>query len=150
MRAALAAAAAITLIACAAAKAPQPHVVYFLVDDMGWSNVGYHNDEPNTPTIDALAEEGAQLERFYTYKVCSPTRSSFLSGRLPIHVNQMNHPPATPGGGVPPEMTTIADVLNQAAPTPYRSHQLGKWHGGMSRPEQLPVNRGFPSSFESR
>ena len=61
---------------------------YFLVDDMGWGNVGYHNDEPLTPTIDALAKGGAQLDRFYAYQVCSPTRSGFLSGRLPIHVNQ--------------------------------------------------------------
>eukprot|EP00937_MAST-01D_sp_MAST-1D-sp2_P005845 g5845.t1 len=128
------------------AVARAPHVVYFLVDDMGWANVGFHNDEPLTPTIDALARGGAQLERFYTYKVCSPTRSSFLSGRLPIHVNQVNHPPATPGGGVPPEMSTIADVLNKAEPS-YVSHQIGKWHGGMSRTEQLPINRGFASSF---
>ena len=43
-------------------------------------------------------------------------------------------------------MTTIADVLNKASP-PYKSHQIGKWHGGMSRSEQLPVNRGFQSSL---
>ena len=121
-----------------------PHVVYFLVDDLGNANVGFHNDEPITPTIDALARNGAILDRFYTYKFCSPTRSSFLSGRLPVHVNQINHPPEVPGGGVPPEMSTIADVLKGAG---YRSHQIGKWHGGMSRAEQLPVNRGFESSF---
>ena len=34
--------------------------------------VGFHNDEPLTPTIDALAREGAQLDRFYTYHVRSP------------------------------------------------------------------------------
>ena len=134
------------LLTTAAFASQGPHLIYFLVDDMGWSNVGYHNDEPHTPTIDSLAREGTQLNRFYAYQVCSPTRSSFLSGRLPIHVNQFNHPPAIPGGGVPPEMATVADVLNKASP-PYRSHQIGKWHGGMSREEQLPINRGFVSSL---
>ena len=117
-----------------------------VISRLSFVTVGFHNDEPLTPTIDSLARGGAQLDRFYTYHVCSPTRSSFLSGRLPIHVNQYNHPPPVPGGGVPPEMTTIADVLNKATP-PYKSHQIGKWHAGMSRSEQLPVNRGFNSSL---
>ena len=59
-----------------------PHIVYFLVDDLGNGNVGFHNDEPITPHIDQLAKEGAILNRFYTYRFCSPTRSSFLSGIL--------------------------------------------------------------------
>ena len=128
-------------------RSPPPHIVYFLVDDLGNANVGFHNDEPLTPVIDTLAAEGARLDRFYVYRFCSPTRSSFLSGRLPYHVNQINHPPYEAGGGVPPEMSTIADMLNRAKPTPYRSHQIGKWHGGMSRTEQLPIHRGFNSSF---
>ena len=41
-----------------------PHVVYFLVDDLGNANVGFHNDEPLTPTIDSLARNGAILDRF--------------------------------------------------------------------------------------
>ena len=129
-----------------AAVARPPHIVYFLVDDLGNANVGFRNDEPITPAIDTLAAGGAVLDRFYVFRFCSPTRSSFLSGRLPYHVNQANHPPNVPGGGVPPEMATIADCLNRADP-PYRSHQIGKWHGGMSRPEQLPVRRGFASSL---
>ena len=56
--------------------------------------------EPLTPNIDSLAKQGALLKHHYTFKFCSPTRSSFLSGRLPLHVNQQNHPPEMPGGGV--------------------------------------------------
>jgi hypothetical protein len=40
-------------------------------------------------------------------------------------VNQQNHPPELPGGGVPLEMTTIADKLSS---TGYLCHQLGKSH----------------------
>ena len=66
-------------------------------DDLGYSNVGFtalaHNDEPLTPHIDGLANSGVLLNRFYTYRFCSPTRSSFISGRLPIHVRIRNQFP---------------------------------------------------------
>ena len=103
----LAAAFAVLAMAMASVSpsAPPPQtIVYFLVDDLGFANVGYNNQpnaEPLTPTIDALHDSGAELTNYYAYKFCSPTRSSFLSGRLPIHVNQQNHPPTSPAGGVP-------------------------------------------------
>eukprot|EP01047_Picozoa_sp_COSAG01_P001218 COSAG01_NODE_26_length_36857_cov_31.426166_23_plen_140_part_00 len=95
----------------------------------GFSNVGYNNGpnpEPRTPHIDALHHSGAELTNYYVYRFCSPTRSSFMSGRLPFHVNQQNHPPASPGGGVPLGMTTLADKLNASG---YLSHQIGKVSG---------------------
>ena len=56
---------------------------------------GWHNPKARTPNLDVLVKEGVELDRFYTYKYCSPTRSSFLSGRLPFHNTQINI-----GGGV--------------------------------------------------
>jgi len=131
---------------CGAAIGAPPHIVFLLVDDLGFAGVGFNSPlgEPKTPNIDALAAEGAVLGRHYAYQFCSPTRSSFLSGRLPIHVNQQNHPPCELGGGVPPNMTTIATLLRRAG---YSTHHAGKWHGGMSKHEQLPINRGFDTSL---
>lgn len=109
------------------AAVQKPNIVYFLVDDLGFSNVGYNNrpdPEPLTPHIDGLHDTGVELTNYYVYRFCSPTRSSFMSGRLPYHVNQENHPPASPGGGVPLAMTTIADKLNASG---YACHQIGKW-----------------------
>lgn len=137
----------LNLAACGyAVGMPPPHIVYFLVDDLGFAGVGFNSPsaEPLTPHIDELASQGAVLGRHYTYQFCSPTRSSFLSGRLPIHVNQQNHPPCEIGGGVPVNMTSIATVLKGAG---YATHHAGKWHGGMSAVEQLPINRGFDSSL---
>jgi arylsulfatase A-like enzyme len=48
----------------ATAVAKAPHVVYFLVDDLGHANVGFNNDEPITPNIDALAKQSVILERY--------------------------------------------------------------------------------------
>ena len=69
----------------------KPHIVFMLVDDWGWADVGYHrntskNDVP-TPNIDSLVKEGLQFDQHYVYNWCAPSRSALLSGRLPIHVN---------------------------------------------------------------
>ena len=123
-----------------------PHLVMALVDDLGYAGVGFSSssDEPITPRIDTLASSGALLTRHYTFKYCSPSRSSFLSGRLPAHVNQQNRPPNVAGGGIAINMTTIGTVLRDAG---YATVHVGKWHGGMSHPAQLPINRGFDSSL---
>ena len=58
-----------------------------LVDDYGWNNVGFHAknqpnaDEISTPVMDELAAEGIILDRHYVYRFCSPSRSSFNTGR---------------------------------------------------------------------
>ena len=71
------------------APTERPHIVMALVDDLGHAGLGYTSpkNEPRTPVIDALAKESAVLSQHYTFRFCSPTRSSFLSGRLPLHVN---------------------------------------------------------------
>ena len=84
-----------------------PHIVAILADDYGWANVGYHHAsrEVATPSIDALRQSGIELTRHYAYKYCSPSRCSFQTGRLPVHVNTRNaeptvRNPADPGGAV--------------------------------------------------
>jgi len=122
-----------------------PHIVFLLSDDLGWNNVGFHNPLVHTPAIDALREQGVELTRHYAYKFCSPSRSSFLSGRLPVHVNERNKITEAPLAGVHPNMTTIPAMLKQAG---YKSHHVGKWHAGMaSRSLNIPIARGFDSSL---
>jgi hypothetical protein len=100
-------------------------------------------------------KEGVELDRFYTYKYCSPTRSSFLSGRLPIHNTQINI-----GGGVHfvqmeeagPEyfsgvdyrMTILPKKLKEGG---YESYAIGKWHGGDASVHLTPKARGFDHHF---
>lgn len=129
----------------------QPHIVVLLADNVGWSAVGFHKpaelpwSDVHTPHLDVLAATGVELERHYTYKFCSPSRSSFLSGRLPFHSNTYNDDPTMPGAGVPVGMTLLPQVLKQAG---YATHQVGKWHVGMaSKSTQTPLARGFDSSL---
>ena len=69
---------ALTMFAAlpASAATRRPNVVIFLADDLGWSDVGFRGGPIDTPSIDRLASEGAQLDRFYTTPICSPTRSA--------------------------------------------------------------------------
>eukprot|EP00040_Diaphanoeca_grandis_P032142 m.194271 g.194271 ORF g.194271 m.194271 type:complete len:815 (+) comp32518_c5_seq1:283-2727(+) len=133
-----------TASASSAPTPSKPNIIYFMVDDLGYANVGFHNEEPITPIIDGLHATGIEIMNFYTYHVCSPTRSSFLTGRLPIHVNQLNHNVSFAGGAIPLGMTTLADKLRSVG---YSTHQLGKWHLGMSGYDRLPIANGFDTSF---
>ena len=64
----------------------QPNIVFFLVDDLGYSDCGFNGGrEIKTPHIDRLAKSGAVLEHHYVQPVCSPTRSALLTGRYPTH-----------------------------------------------------------------
>src|SRR5687767_10914071 len=72
--------------ASAAEPAPRPHMVFFLIDDLGWSDVGFHGGEIKTPHIDRRAAAGARLEAFYVQPVCSPTRAALLTGRYPMRL----------------------------------------------------------------
>ena len=134
----------------------KPHIVFVMVDDWGWANVGYHRDpstkEVVTPTFDSLAKQGLELDQHYAYQFCSPSRSSFLTGRLPIHVNDKNEvlwtynpdDPVSGFAGIPRNMTGIATRLKEAG---YASHMVGKWHAGAATLGHIPTGRGFESSF---
>ena len=140
----------LSLFLVAAQPAKKPHIIMMLADDLGWNNIGFHQAqhgkaEIRTPTIDALASSGLQMERMYAYKYCSPSRSSFLSGRLPIHVTQNNkNNDITNPGGADLRMTLIPEQLRKAG---YRNSLVGKWHVGARSTENLPIERGFDSHF---
>ena len=47
-----------------------PHIIFVLVDDWGWNDIGYRSSYMNwtTPTIDKLADQGVKLENYFTHK----------------------------------------------------------------------------------
>lgn len=64
----------------------RPHILLVVADDLGWRDVGYHGSEMATPTIDRLAREGIELDRFYVQPSCSPTRAALMTGKSPLRL----------------------------------------------------------------
>ena len=131
--------------------ASPPHVILNVVDDLGHNDLGYSStaapgSDILTPNIDALAASGVKLSDYNVFRFCSPSRSTFLTGRLPYHVGQqtgLNLNP-TPGiaCGIHTEYAYLPELLSRAG---YVSYALGKWHVGFYNNSQTPTYRGFSS-----
>jgi arylsulfatase A-like enzyme len=129
----------------AADAAPRPNIVYFLADDLGWADVGWHGSEIKTPQLDTLAAAGARLEQFYVQPVCSPTRAALMTGRYPMrHGLQTEVVRPWAQYGLPLEERTLAQVLKEAG---YETAICGKWHLGHFQRAYLPTRRGFDHQY---
>ena len=82
-----------------------------IVDDFGWGDSGWHRrEDPEivTPTMNELVREGIELDRHYVHPMCTPSRSSFQSGRLPVHILTQLVGPCDKNGAIPRNITGIA------------------------------------------
>lgn len=122
--------------------AAAPNVVFMMVDDLGWSDVGYHGSEIETPNIDKLAGQGIRLDRYYVFPLCSPTRVALMTGRSPIR--QGVDGPIGPNGGMPLDEHLLPETLRAAG---YQTTLAGKWHLGIERVASHPYRRGFDHAY---
>lgn len=143
--------AALLLAQCKTEQRP-PNVVLFLVDDLGWRDVGcYGSAFYETPNIDALAAEGIRFTNAYAAcHVCSPTRASILTGKYPARLQltdwlpgrkdfpfqQLKNPEIKQH--LPFEETTLAEALKDHG---YQTAIFGKWHLGED--PSGPLAHGF-------
>ena len=131
-----------TLPAKAQTSLKQPNLVIFVADDLGWNDVGYHGSEIRTPNIDQLTRQGIELDRFYVYPFCSPTRTALLTGRSPYSLGVTR-----PIGGsavLPLDEHLLPQTLKAAG---YQTLMTGKWHLGNAKEAALPHKRGFDSFY---
>lgn len=133
----------------------KPNIVFILIDDMGWKDVGYMGSEYyETPNIDHLARAGMIFTQAYANAANSaPTRASLLTGQYtPRHgvftvsnsdrgkTEDRRLIPIENSEVVPLGKIIISEALKSAG---YISAAIGKWHIGNS-----PVMQGFDKGFD--
>lgn len=136
---------------CAGGSHRKPNVVFVLVDDLGWMDLGYQGSPSyQTPNIDRLAGSAVRFTDAYaSCPVCSPTRASIMTGKYPARLDitdwisgldpkdqkllgpQDQH-------RLPLSETTIAEALRSNG---YKTFFAGKWHLGEEG--YFPEDQGF-------
>lgn len=127
------------------AEPTRPNIVIFLADDLGYGDLGcYGHPRIKTPNLDAFAKQGARLTQCYSASaVCSPSRSSILTGRTP-HRNGV-YTWLAEGSEVHLRTSeiTLPRLLKEAG---YATCHSGKWHlnGKFNDPAQpQPGDHGY-------
>ena len=133
-------------------KEGAPNVLFIVLDDTGFGQLGCYGSPIRTPNIDALAANGLKYTNMHTTALCSPTRSCIVTGRN-HHSNNMacitEGATGFPGynGNIPFENGFLSEMLLQHG---YNTFTVGKWH--LTPADQLsaagpydrwPLGRGF-------
>ena len=151
-------AAFLVLLALECPAALKPNILFILIDDMGWMDLGCQgNLHVKTPNIDRFAMEGVRFTDAYApAPVCSPTRAALMTGHSPARLHLTNHLPhqnrftppeskllpAEMRDHLPLEYTTIAERLRDEAG--YATAFIGKWHLYKGREEKFAAQfQGF-------
>ncbi|MET0817596.1 MAG: arylsulfatase [Solirubrobacteraceae bacterium] len=135
-----------------AAPESAPNVLVVLYDDTGCAAWSPYGGRIEMPTLQRLADGGLTYSQWHTTALCSPTRSTFLTGRN-HHSNGFasisESSTGFPGysSHIPPENGTIAHVLRDAG---YSTFWIGKnhnvpvdaWTQGSSKKE-WPLGMGY-------
>lgn len=128
-----------------------PHIMFVVSDDQGYQDVGFHNipGKPNydssaakaTPNIDAIRAEGVEVAYYYTYPICSPSRTAIWTGRFTY---RHGYGPSINNGNTAQlsgRETLWSEVLKGVAG--YYQMAFEKWHLGNNEARNHPLARGF-------
>ena len=126
-------------------KDKQPNFVIFLTDDLGWGDLAcYGHPIIKTPNLDKFAKQGTKFTQCYSAAaVCSPSRSSILTGRTPYRNGVWRWIPPKHQVHLRESEITIAEILKEKG---YATCHVGKWHlNGYfnSKEHPQPNNHGF-------
>ncbi len=125
------------------------NIIYIMLDDADYNDVGFQSEDAVTPNIDQLRAGGLAMTSFYSASsICSPTRASVLTGQNPLnfglntiwpqHVERAQNLKGM--RGLPNTIPQLADELRE---TGMATAHFGKWHVGASLEEYRPSAKGF-------
>ncbi|NND05854.1 MAG: sulfatase [Saprospiraceae bacterium] len=139
-------------------RSKSPNVVFILADDLGYHDLSCMGSEfYETPNIDRIAKEGMIFTNGYaTCQVCSPSRASIMSGRVPARHGITDWIGAKTGedwrkagrhnkllppenvANLPAEYEVLPEAMKEAG---YKTFFAGKWHLGSEG--SWPTDHGF-------
>jgi arylsulfatase len=134
------------------AREGAPNVLFIILDDTGFGQLGCYGSPIRTPNLDALADNGLRYANMHTTALCSPSRSCILTGRN-HHSNAMSciteastgYPGAN--GYIPFENGFLSEMLHEEG---YNTYAIGKWHltpadqvSAAGPYDRWPLGRGF-------
>jgi arylsulfatase A-like enzyme len=128
----------------------RPNIIYIMADDMGYADLScYGRKDYQTPNLDKLASQGVKFMNAYAgAPLCTPTRTSFMTGRYPARTLIGLMEPLRGGRkdsmvGLTPDHTSVATLLKKGG---YETYLVGKWHLGYG-PGYGPNKNGFDYFF---
>lgn len=133
-----------------------PNVVFIVLDDLGYSQLGCFGSTIETPNIDALAAGGLRYTNFHVTAICSPSRACLLTGRNPHAigmscVSDLNTGYAHTRGKVSKDAGMISEILLENG---YNTFLSGKWHLAPYEDQTAagpfdnwPLGRGFEQFY---
>jgi arylsulfatase A-like enzyme len=114
-------------------------------DDQGYGDLSLHgNRKLRTPNMDSVGVDGVQFTQFQVCPVCSPTRSSLMTGRYNYRTGVVDT--FLGRSMMYPDEVTVAEILSGAG---YRTGIFGKWHLGDNYPMRA-VDQGFHEALTHR
>lgn len=133
-----------------AANGKRPNVIMFLIDDQNPSSIAAFGGDTYTPNLDRMAAEGMKFTRAYvSSSVCTPSRYSFLTGRLAGNSHSKRYIEAVGGmenQGLPGfnvalerDKMNVGNVLREAG---YTTGFVGKFH--------LTSKTDFPEFYKGK
>jgi arylsulfatase A-like enzyme len=134
------------------AKQDAPNVLYIVLDDTGFGQLGCFGSPIKTPNLDSLAGDGLRYNNMHTTALCSPSRSCMLTGRnhhsnglACITEGSMGYPGSN--GYIPFENGFLSEILLKHG---YNTYAIGKWHltpaeqtSAAGPYDRWPLGRGF-------
>jgi len=134
------------------AREGAPNVLFVVLDDTGFGQLGCYGSPIRTPNLDKLAAGGLRFTNMHTTALCSPTRTCILTGRN-HHSNHMagitEISTGFPGydGYIPFENGFLSEILKGEG---YNTYAVGKWHltpadqiSAAGPYDRWPLGRGF-------
>lgn len=106
-----------------------PNVLLWMIDDLGFAQLGSYGGLVDTPNLDRLAQRGLRYNNYHTQPICSASRAAILTGRNSHNVHIGGHSTFAIGypgydAHIPRSAGTIAENLRGAG---YVTYALGKW-----------------------